>query len=222
MADPILPETGSEPTSVYKYYDRHKILIYVGVTQQGMGRNRQHNADKDWWMHVAEQEVEHLPSRDLALARERELIKRFRPPFNRQHNTGHEAFRRTYLAMHQLIERPPVKPPTYARGIWLVLSTERDSSGRLVLFSDFKDVAVAAKLIRMECRVYYNGHRCGQVHSIEPGPIARIVLGSPHLKDRRIESVWMGVKMFVEKGGVSHFKPKSVAIVGEKGYRGCR
>lgn len=87
--------------SVYKYYDSHKILIYVGITKQGMGRNRQHNADKVWWPFVAQQEIEHLESRDAAAAREIELIRRHRPPFNVQHNPEHAELRQVYVALQQ-------------------------------------------------------------------------------------------------------------------------
>lgn len=85
--------------SVYKYYDRHKILIYVGVTSSGIGRNRQHNESKGWWPFVAAQEVEHFVSRDAALLREAELIHAFRPPFNVTHNPDHVEMRAAYLSM---------------------------------------------------------------------------------------------------------------------------
>lgn len=86
-----------DPTSVYRYYDRHGLLLYVGITRQGIGRNRQHNDKAEWWPFVVRQEVEHLPSRPAALAREKRLIQQHRPPFNRQHNLDHESLRLTYL-----------------------------------------------------------------------------------------------------------------------------
>lgn len=85
------------PTSVYRYYDRHGVLIYVGITNQGIGRNRQHNDAAEWWPFVVRQEVEHLPSRPAAMAREKQLIRQHRPPFNRQHNLDHDDFRLAYL-----------------------------------------------------------------------------------------------------------------------------
>lgn len=87
------------PTSVYKYYDRANILIYVGITNGGILRNRQHNDSNEWWKFVAKQEVEHFKSRGLAHEREVVLIEQFRPPFNKQHNKDHEAVRRYYLDM---------------------------------------------------------------------------------------------------------------------------
>ena len=92
-----LPGTPFDPTSVYRYYDRHGVLIYVGITKQGMGRNLQHNQRAEWWPFVVRQEVEHLPSRAAAMAHEKRLIRQHRPPFNRQHNVDHETFRLAYL-----------------------------------------------------------------------------------------------------------------------------
>lgn len=85
-----------DPTSVYRYYDRAGLLIYVGITRQGMGRNAQHNSKAEWWGYVSSQDVEHYASRDEAAAREKQLIRRFRPPFNKQHNLGHEELRAAY------------------------------------------------------------------------------------------------------------------------------
>lgn len=87
-----------EPTSVYRYYDQNRLLLYVGITSRATKRQREHNGDKDWWPFVASQEVEHYPTRTLAATRERQLIVEFRPPFNTQHNIDHENLRALYLA----------------------------------------------------------------------------------------------------------------------------
>lgn len=88
----------SVPTSVYRYYDRDGLLIYVGITSRGARRNYEHNASKDWWPYVARQEVDHYETRELALRHERSLIIRHRPPFNRQHNPDADAMRAVYVA----------------------------------------------------------------------------------------------------------------------------
>lgn len=86
------------PTSVYRYYDTHGVLLYVGITKQGGGRNLQHNNKAAWWPHVVRQEVEHHPDRPSAEARERFLIRSYHPPFNRQHNIDSDELRSAYLA----------------------------------------------------------------------------------------------------------------------------
>ena len=84
-------------TSVYRYYDLNDLLLYVGITSRGTRRQDEHNATKEWWKFVARQEVEHYPSRSEASDREKKLIRSYRPPFNRQHNPGHELARSAYL-----------------------------------------------------------------------------------------------------------------------------
>lgn len=105
------------PTSVYKYYDANGVLIYVGITRQASSRNRQHNADKEWWRFVESQKVEHLPSRLCARNRERDLILLHRPPFNRVHNREHVVLKAAYLSLASMErETDPKKLFFSARG----------------------------------------------------------------------------------------------------------
>lgn len=86
------------PTSVYRYYDRNDLLLYVGITRRGIARNIEHSS-KEWWPFVVRQEVEHYPHRDGAAQHEKHLIRKFRPPFNKQHNPFFDEMRAIYLAM---------------------------------------------------------------------------------------------------------------------------
>lgn len=90
------PETA--PTSVYRYYDKSGVLLYVGITSRRTRRQLEHNSDKEWWPFVARQEVDHYPNRVEAEVQERGLIRRYRPPFNKQHNPEHAEMRELYLA----------------------------------------------------------------------------------------------------------------------------
>lgn len=92
------PQAPSEPTSVYRYYDAGNLLLYVGITSRGARRNSEHNDSKQWWKYVARQEVDHYPDRRTALIRERDLIRRHRPPFNTQHNIDAAGVRAAYIA----------------------------------------------------------------------------------------------------------------------------
>lgn len=95
----LTEELDSHPTSVYLYYDRVGVLIYVGITGRGAIRNGEHNRGKDWWPFVQRQEVEHYGSRKEAAVREKQLIRTFRPPFNKQHNAAHSQIKQDYLAL---------------------------------------------------------------------------------------------------------------------------
>lgn len=99
------------PTSVYRYYDKNGVLIYVGITKQRTGRNSQHNADKVWWPLVFEQKVEHLPSRLCAQNRERDLIRLYKPPFNKVHNPEHAVLRAAYEALSASVDAVKLATP---------------------------------------------------------------------------------------------------------------
>lgn len=86
----------TQHTSVYLYFDKSDILIYVGITGRGMSRQREHNRDKEWWSLTVRQEIEHYLSRSEALARERSLIETHCPPFNTVHN-AEAGVRQAYL-----------------------------------------------------------------------------------------------------------------------------
>ena len=86
------------PTSVYRYYDKHGVLLYVGITGRGLARNSEHNKTKEWWQYVTRQEVEHYKTRRAAHNIEKELIRQHRPPFNVQHNPGCAETRDAYLS----------------------------------------------------------------------------------------------------------------------------
>jgi hypothetical protein len=95
------PAPPAIPTSVYRYYDRFGALIYVGITSRGAARNAQHNNGAPWWPYVVRQSVEHYDDRPVAGAREKALIRQYRPPFNKQHNTDSQSLRDAYLALMQ-------------------------------------------------------------------------------------------------------------------------
>lgn len=133
-------------TSVYLYYDARNTLIYVGITDRGITRNREHNGRAEWWQYVARQEVEHLPTRREAEYRERELIRAWRPPFNKQHNPQYAEARAEYLAW---IALPPVDAAALARTLnkRLPLKVVDQSDGQLILSSHLEHEAVV-RLIR--------------------------------------------------------------------------
>ena len=86
----------SRQTSLYQYFDRYGILIYVGITARGQVRNHEHNAHKSWWPFVDHQRVTHFASRPEATVAEKQLIEQRRPPFNIQHNPDRGELAETY------------------------------------------------------------------------------------------------------------------------------
>lgn len=68
-------------TDLYRAYVG-ETLVYVGVSKAALRRISEHR-----WATVDRVEVDHLPSRDLALVRERELIEKQKPAYNHLYNS---------------------------------------------------------------------------------------------------------------------------------------
>lgn len=79
---------GGTTTDLYRYYDRFSRLLYVGISLSAVQRAGQHRADKGWWSDVVRMEVERYPTRELAIAAEREAIVSEKPMHNVVHNSG--------------------------------------------------------------------------------------------------------------------------------------
>jgi hypothetical protein len=167
----------STPTSVYRYYDARGYLIYVGITRTGISRNRQHNADKAWWPWVASQRVEHFASRDVAHAREIELITEFQPPFNVQHNPEQAQLRQLYVALRESGEYDAdpwgggLIPPEEQTVHFRVVEVDSNRIARAV--SLLRDCRSAVRVKRAAIGDFVRregcGHNIGVVHSVELG-----------------------------------------------------
>lgn len=166
------------PTSVYLYFDAHQVLIYVGITSRGVGRNREHNTSKEWWSYVVRQEVEHYPSRELAHAREIALIRKFTPPFNVQHNPSHSEMRDAYEAVAaQSLDLDPLDL-VRRLGKSIPLVTVEQNGNEYVFRTKVEHSAIAARLFLPQAKaskVNIGEIRVGQIRSIDPrGPFCLI------------------------------------------------
>lgn len=78
----------SEPTSLYRFYGRKNLLLYIGITNNMIRRFGTHGEQKSWHPDVVRVEVEHYPSRQHALSAEAAAIAAEAPIYNVQHNQG--------------------------------------------------------------------------------------------------------------------------------------
>lgn len=189
------------PTSVYQYFDRAGVLIYVGITCTGIARNQQHNADKDWWQWVAKQTIEHYHSRAEALGREKALIQKYRPPFNIIHNQQSIDIRAAYvsarkdgrfdtagvgvLPLEQRRVKVVVADADWDRRVATAVITVADTPA-VNRLQHVSGVAV------FEQRDNQRGKKIGQVtHAMVIGGLARVVMKiRPNITFNSVE-VWM-------------------------------
>ena len=139
---------GSDPTSLYLYYDSNDLLLYVGITKRGMSRNREHNATQEWWPFVARQEVEHFRSRGAALIAEKETIRRLYPPFNKHHNPEYHAMRQAYLDL-RASGKLPNRKKAHQELRWIPLNFV-DYDGNRFLYNSGQAFAQYVKMLNQD------------------------------------------------------------------------
>ena len=71
---------------LYRFYDANDVLLYVGISLNAAHRANTHRKDKPWWTDVARMDVQHLPTRSVALDAERAAIAAEKPLHNIIHN----------------------------------------------------------------------------------------------------------------------------------------
>lgn len=167
MARPPRHALNNAPTSVYRYYDRHDVLVYVGITGRGTARNFEHDRAAAWWKYVARQEVDHFPTRHEAEAREKELIRQFRPPFNTKHNPDAKVMRATYLHWVDLLEPDPFVLHAQIGNALPLKPFGPLLPHRLILRTAPEHFAVASRLVMVDRVTLGGSPRVGTLTSIE-------------------------------------------------------
>lgn len=78
---PTLVQTGG--WTVYRLFNQRDELLYVGITNRGTQRLREHEKDKWWWPEVARVAIEHVSDEAEAHRAECVAIREENPLFNR-------------------------------------------------------------------------------------------------------------------------------------------
>ena len=210
MADPA--PKGTTPTSVYRYYDEAKMLIYVGITSRRALRNQQHNSDKEWWQWVATQEVDHFDTREAAHSREVALIQQYRPPFNKHHNPDATAMRQAYIGLRASgLYGGQADESQNIRSMRVVVSSISPDYGRAELRTLPEHAGVARRLVHVDGRLVHTdrGKSFGKVTAIHAsGPCARLMV-----EMRRNWSFTAGdvlLRPIQKKGGRVEFEIKKI------------
>lgn len=73
----------SEPTELYRHFDRQGRLLYIGISKDAEKRAAQHRSNSEWFVYQFSMTVETLPTRALALKAEKDAINKEKPPYNK-------------------------------------------------------------------------------------------------------------------------------------------
>lgn len=72
-------------TALYRHYDEHDTLLYVGISLSAVQRLSEHMAGSRWHRFIARVDVQWLPSRETAEQAEEMAIRLEGPIFNIRH-----------------------------------------------------------------------------------------------------------------------------------------
>lgn len=192
------------PTSVYRYYDRDSVLLYVSITKRGANRNSEHFS-KEWWKYVSRQEVSHFPSRKWALREESSLIREFQPPFNVQMNPGHRESRSAYLQFANTREESGIGAVGYLARDWYQCDVEKVKPRTMVLTVD--DPVASTATVGRKVNITGKGTRLSQCYG-EGGKLYLVITRGNGLFPGEVDSA--RVKMALPSTG-----PEVKAIVWE-------
>ena len=70
-------------TALYRFFDAHENLLYVGISNNFERRKAQHKSRAEWFHLVASERVETVSSREYALDLEQAAIRHEKPMFNK-------------------------------------------------------------------------------------------------------------------------------------------
>jgi predicted GIY-YIG superfamily endonuclease len=210
-------------TSVYQFFDPNGVVLYIGITSRSTRRQGEHVKTQEWWPLVASQSVEHFATRQEAQRREVELIRRFRPPFNVQHNPGHETVRLAYYAYREAAgHREDPLGLVRASKRQVALALDEDGERGLMLRTTPVFGSVAPRLVKPEGKVplLFGGAFGGHVRAVEVEGATAVL----HcVKQRR---VGVGVAPFARvsvvqsrDGGGPRFALRNVQVCGDLEYR---
>lgn len=69
-------------TQLYRHFDENNSLLYVGISLSTFNRLSQHKDHSEWFKKIKNVTIEHFPTREEAMAAERQAIKSENPKFN--------------------------------------------------------------------------------------------------------------------------------------------
>lgn len=106
-------------TALYRLYDESDRLLYVGVTNNMLGRMSAH-AKKPWFPEVRLATFEHFSDRGEALAAEKEAIVAELPAYNITHNAARVREAEREVMREAVRECVDQAPPLTDDQIWTI------------------------------------------------------------------------------------------------------
>ena len=98
--------------TLYKYYDKDKRLLYVGVTTNLVQRHTSHQSTAKWRKLIDDMQITDFDTLDAALLAEEDAIKHEKPLYNKRRGSRSDNVKATisltpdaWEAIHELLQK---------------------------------------------------------------------------------------------------------------------
>jgi len=86
-----MDNNSNSPQALYRFWDKNNTLLYIGISNNFLGRIRQHTHTADWFQQAHNVTIEHYNSRAEVEQAEVKAIKAELPLYNKTHNPIYES-----------------------------------------------------------------------------------------------------------------------------------
>lgn len=83
--------SNQNPNVLYRFFDKDKNLLYIGISKSFGNRFNQHAHISEWFAKANSVTIEHYPNRASVETAEKKAIKSERPKYNKSHNPDYES-----------------------------------------------------------------------------------------------------------------------------------
>jgi predicted GIY-YIG superfamily endonuclease len=137
-----------ETKTLYRFYDKNQVLLYVGITSSWRNRIASHKRNSFWYQFVDQSKVETIPA-DLALKIESSTIWAEKPIFNLSNNFANKSIQ--YLKQFA----PKAKNKTEALLALTELELKEAYSEINLLKSDYETLQKKIQILETEIESLY-------------------------------------------------------------------
>ena len=152
---PLMNNHTNSPQALYRFWDKNKNLLYIGISSNFVGRLKAHNYAAEWFGQTANVTIEHYDNRKDVERAEKQAIQTELPQYNKTHNPNYESHVQHWRKLKQDIKHFP--QPDQHRLLFSLVDEYRDTHTH----------AESLVLSLKEIKYYWGGVECELCQAIE-------------------------------------------------------
>lgn len=143
-----MDNNSNSPQALYRFWDKNNTLLYIGISNNFLGRITQHTSTAEWFPQASYVTLEHFDSRLEVEQAEKNAIKSELPLYNKTHNPIYESHLKHWRKIKYGSKK--VENPTQHS---LLYSLQQE-------YRDTHTMAQATLLALQEINAYWGGIEC--------------------------------------------------------------